>query len=473
MLDELKKETNFTRTENDALTHKTTTNSNLDFFALGGALRKRTEEDIQLIFSNAFTTDDKLALKTLFYLRDILEGQGERRTFRVIIKYLGNEYSERIKKLIKYVPEFGRWDDLMYLLDTKVEKDVIVFIKEQYEKDLKEKVPSLLGKWLPSENASSYKTKVLAKKVRKALSITSKEYRKSLVILRDKIKIVEKLISEKKWGEIDYGHLPSKAGLKYRSAFSKHDAERYSEYLDDVKAGKKTINASALYPYEIVGKVLDGQSDETLNILWSNLPNYVKEDENAIVVADVSGSMIGLPMNISVSLALYYAERNKGKFANHFITFSNNPVLVEIKGKDVCEKISNISRADWDMNTNIEAVFDLILHTAIKYKLPQKEIPKKIYIISDMEFDRCTEEPNATVFSELKRKFKEKDYKLPELVFWNVDARQNQFPVTSEDNNVQLVSGASPILFKQIVSGKSAYDLMVEILSSERYKDIE
>lgn len=474
MLKELKKETNYTETENLAKTHKTTTSSLLDFFALGGALRKRKEDEIKLLFSNAFLENDTLALKALFYFRDIREGQGERRTFRVIINYLANEYPDRMIKLIKFIPHFGRWDDLFILFDTKVEKEMINFVHEQFDEDLKiNSVPSLLGKWMPSINTSSYKTVAIAKKLAKALHFNHKEYRKHLADLRNRIKIVEKLISTNKWNKIEYDKLPSKAGLKYRKAFSKHDCERYGEYLEAVKKGKKKINVKTLYPYDIAEKILnDYEDDDALNVMWSNLPNYVKEDENALVVADVSGSMQGRPMAISVSLALYFAERNKGKFANHFITFSAKPDLVEIKGKNIIEKIRNISNAHWDMNTDIEAVFKLILDTAVKYKLPQKEMPEKIYIISDMEFDSCVENNDLTNFQNAKKMFEDKDYKLPQLVFWNVDARNNQFPITIADGNVQLVSGASPILFKQILSGISAYDLMIKILSSDRYKDI-
>lgn len=473
MLDELKKETNYTRTENMAVTHKTTASSLLDFFALGGALRNRSESEIEQLFSNAFLEDDKLALKALFYFRDIREGQGERRTFRIIIKYLGNNYPERMIKLLPFIPEYGRWDDLLYLIDTKVEKDMIILIHEQLEEDMMAKIPSLLAKWLPSENTSSIKTKLLAKRIRKRLELTPKKYREYLSELRAKIKIIERMISNNKWKEITYDKIPSKAGLKYRKAFIRHDKERYEQYLDEVKKGKKKINVSTLYPYEIAEKILNrGEFDDSLNVMWDKLPNYVKEDENAIVVADVSGSMIGRPMAMSTSLALYFAEKNKGKFANHFITFSSHPELIEIKGKDIIEKIRNIERANWDMNTDIEAVFNLILNTAIKHKLPQKELPKKIYIISDMEFDECVNNGDLTIFQNAKQMFNDKNYELPELVFWNVDARNNQVPVTINDDMVQLVSGASPILFKQILSGRNAYDLMVEILNSERYKDI-
>lgn len=474
MLNKLKDETNNTTTENGGVAYDTTKSKVLDFFALGGALRTRNEQDIISIFDKAFCEDEKLALKTLFYMRDVVQGQGERRTFRVVLKYLANKHSDRVKDLIKHIPEYGRWDDLFVLIGTKLETEMFEVIKEQFKKDIDSDTPSLLGKWMKSENTSSKDSKKIAKLTAKALELSLKDYRKALVQLRSKIKIIETKMSSNEWKGIEYDKIPSKAGLIYRKAFFRQDKERYEKYLESVKKGEAKINAGTLYPYEIVEKIMNnGDESETLEALWNNLPNYVKEDENAIVVADTSGSMWGRPIAVSVSLAMYFAERNKGPFANHFITFSERPKLQEIVGSDIFQKVRNLKNAEWDMNTNIQATFDLILDTAIKYNMSQSDMPKKIYIVSDMEFDECADDASKSIFNLMKNKFAKNNYELPEIVFWNVNARNTHVPVTMNDRGVQLVSGCSPIIFKQLMENKSAYDMMIKIVTSDRYEVIE
>lgn len=480
MLEHLKNEFNKTTTANNDKAYKSTKSNLLDFFSSAGAMRKSTEEEIIRRFVLAFNENSELALKALFYFRDIRGGQGERRLFREIINYLGDNHSDRLEKLIPLIPEYGRWDDLLVLLNTRVEGAVIALIKEKIEKDINSPTPTLLGKWLPSENTSSKNTVIHAKYLRKKLGMSSKQYRQTLSKLRTKINIVEKNMSSKEWSIIKYDKLPSKAGMLYRKAFLKHDQERYEAFINKVKKGEAKINSGTLYPYEIYDKVMgSGKVDETLEEMWKALPNYVKEDENALVMADVSGSMWGTPISVSVSLALYFAERNKGAFANHFMTFSGNPELVEIKGSNVYEKMRFIQNSNWGMNTDLLKAFRKILFTAIDNDVPKNELPQKLYIISDMQFDQATgsgwgyhqSAPQKSTFERTKAEFEEAGYELPEVVFWNVNDYNNK-PVTTNDVGVQLVSGFSPVLFKQITSGLSAYDLMVEILSSERYNPV-
>ena len=118
-------------------------------------------------------------------------------------------------------------------------------------------------------------------------------------------------------------------------------------------------------------------------------------------------------------------------------------------------------------------MFNLLLKTAVKYDLPQEELPKRLYIISDMEFDECLENSGTTNFENAKRKYAEKGYTLPEIVFWNVESRNAQQPVTMNENGVALVSGCSPRLFSMVASGElNPYKTMLEILTSERYTKI-
>lgn len=478
MLKELKKETNKTFTENGCVAHKTTFNSLLDLFAQGGAMRVRSESDIIKLFNLAIAEDELLALKMAFYLRDIKEGQGERKIFRIMIKHLANKESELLKRNIKHIPSYGRWDDMLVLIGTKYEDEVVRIIKEQLETDVKLETPSLLAKWLPSANASSKETKRLAKKIIKLLNTNEKDYRKNLSLLRGKIKIVETTMSEKRWKDIQYDKLPSKAGMKYRQAFFRNDEERYKGFIDSLSKMEKKINSKALYPYEIVekcmSKSISNDESKLYDGMWNNLPDYTEgKYEDSIAVVDVSGSMWGTPIKVAISLGIYLAERNKGAYHNHFITFSKIPELIEIKGRNIVEKVKFINNANWGYDTDLEKVFDLILNVAVKNKLKKEELVKKLYIFSDMQFNSASKN-NKTILKVIKKKFKKEGYELPKIVFWNLDAKNEAFPYTIDDNGVQLVSGFSPTIFKQLMKDdfKSAMDLMLEVLNGERYKDI-
>jgi len=279
-------------------------------------------------------------------------------------------------------------------------------------------------------------------------------------------------MSYNEWSGIDYEKVPSRASMIYAKAFRKHDEDRYNKYIEDVKSGEKEIKTGTLYPYDIVNKILTENGDDTYNVMWDNLPNYIDGEENSIVVADTSGSMSGIPISVSVSLAIYFAERIKGKFANHFITFSSRPKLQKIVGQNITEKVRYLYKAEWEMNTDLQAVFNLILSTAINNSIPQSEMINKIYIISDMEFDCC--HPQRTNFEVIKEKYRAAGYEMPILVFWNVSSRNDQSPVTIDDRGVYLVSGCSPVIFKSLMKNKSvsAYDLMLEVLNGERYNRV-
>jgi len=470
MLNELKNELNETKTENMDKSYLSSTNSIVDFFALAGAMRDRDEQDIISLFLKAYNEDKQIAIRELFYFRDIRGGAGERRLFRVIIKYLANNEKDVCKQILKHIPEYGRWDDMFELFDTPLKDNVVQLTKEQFLKDVKSDKPTLLGKWMPSINTSSKKTREKAKVMLKVLDMKEKEYRKTLSALRLKIDIVEKKMSENKWGNINYSHTPSRAAMIYSDAFRKHDEERYNSFIESVKKGKKKINASVLYPYEIYESIKKGIDPSTINELWKALPDYINKDENALVMADVSDSMFGRPIAVSVSLALYFAERNKGKFANHFMTFSGRPDLVEVQGNTIQSKFNSISRAHWDMNTDVTKAFMTILNTAVKNNVPKSEMPNRLYIISDMQFDECCN-MNKTSYEHAKDEYNKAGYELPEVVFWNVDARTTQVPAKNE-KGVLLVSGLSPVLFKQILSGRTSLDLVLEIVNQDRYKDI-
>ena len=505
LLNGMKNVTNYTYTENGALTHKSTMSGLLDLFGMGAAYRTRSDVDCIMLFSKAYDEDPVYALKCLFYLRDVRGGQGERRFFRVVTRWLANNKTEAMRRNLKFVPEFGRWDDLYEFIDTKLEKDAFELMRKQLMLDVQCKTPSLLAKWLKSENTSSSKSRALANKTREAFHMNHKEYRKTLSTLRERIKVLERLMSENRWDEIEFDKIPSKAGLVYRNAFARHDLERilsnpeiktYAEFIKDTET---KVNAKTLYPYEVVAKAynltyknysyyyhnsfddnLDSTDRAAINKYWDNLKDYFNGCSlDALCMIDTSGSMWGseasAPINVAISIGLYAAERARGPFAGHYISFSSRPQLIETAGVDFVDKVRRIYSTNLCENTNIEAAFDMLLNTAIKTHCKQSDLPKSIIVVSDMEFDAARGYygySNNTLMENIAMKWAQHGYQMPNLVYWNVQARQNNIPMTIKDG-ISYVSGFSPVLFEQIMKGKTAFDLMMDKLNDERYACIK
>lgn len=470
-LEELEKSTNTTYTENQALSNQSTLNPVLDFFALTGAMRNNYKDALDL-FDKAYTTDRQSTVRALFYLRDIRGGQGERDLFRVILGRLFQLDAQTGNTVLKWIPEYGRWDDLP-ICDTTIQ--LIAQQLKLDEQDMSdEQSVSLMAKWLPSENASSEKTKKAARYIANALNMEPKEYRQRLVALRKYITLLEQDMSSNNWN-INYSKVPSQALRKHTKAFNRHDAEGFAKYLEAVKSGEVKINTSTLYTYEVYG--LCRKDPVTADVIWQNLPDYC-DGRNALVMADVSGSMTWTgnkpePIEVSVSLAVYFADRNTGPFKGCFLTFSQTPKLERVPDGTLAEKMAYLEASDgWGMNTNLQAAFDAILTAAVKSNATQDEIPAAIYIISDMQFDQATSRNDETNFQTAERKFKEAGYELPTVVFWNVAARGKEVPATKYDGKVTLISGNSQSTFRYAVEGKSPEESMNDILNSERYAQI-
>ena len=492
MLEYLKQEANQTATENGAVTNITTESDCLDLFATIGALRRESDEEIEARFIRAFAENKDIAMKLLFFARDVRGGLGERKVFRVIMRWLANNEPNTVHKNLVHIAEYGRYDDLLSLMGTPCEKAMLKVLHEQFNADMDALAQgqeiSLLGKWLPSINASNTTTVAHAKRIAKYFGMNDASYRKALVALRARIRIIENNLREKDY-TFDYSKQPSKAMYKYRKAFMRNDAERYDLFINKVMAGEETLHAGTLAPYELVepylsfsysGKSfmrnLSNQEKNALNATWASLPEY-STDENAIAVIDTSGSMYcsGKPLaaSVALSLGIYFAEHNTGHFKNHFIEFSARPQLIEIKGDTFADKLRYIASFNEIANTNLEAVFDLILRSAVNNNVPASELPAKLIIISDMEFDGCVENAEKTNFENAKTKFEAKGYKLPDIVFWNVASRNRQQPVKMNDQGVALVSGCTPRLFSMIASGTmNPYGFMMEVVVSERYAKI-
>ncbi len=488
MLQFLKETANRAYTENAARAYATSESYCLDLFATVGALRHADDRDIIVRFILAYSENPDLAMKILFYARDIRGGLGERRVFGVILGYLAGAGKTSVLKNLKYIAEFGRYDDILSLLGTPCEQEALGYIGDMLREDMKklqsdEDSVSLLAKWLPSVNTSNDDARADARKIAAHLGMDYATYRKTLASLRRKIDILENRLREEDFS-FDYSKQPSLAMLKYRDVFFHKDEERYRAFLTAVASGEVKLNTGSLYPYDVVTPIIKDYAHtmEENNILsldttWNALPDYT-DGSNALVVVDGSGSMYvrdgsPKPIDVALSLAIYFAERNKGKFSSHFITFSETPRLVEIMGRNIAEKVRFCMTFNEIANTDIEAVYDLILNTAIANKLPQSELPETVYIISDMEFDRCSDNSDITNFDYAKEQYEANGYALPRIVFWNVNSRNMQQPVTKNEQGVMLISGASPTVFSLAIDKDATpYKFMLKTLSSPRYQHI-
>lgn len=478
LLQSMRKTASKSLTLNGAPTFNTTLNSVLDFFGMGGSLRTRPETEVEQLFSKAIADDPLLAMKCLFHTRNCRGGAGERHTFRVLLQYLANTHTDVLRKNISNIVHFGRYDDLLALAGTKLENDAFALFAKQLNADWhavdKGEPISLAGKWAPSANATSKFTKALGRKLCKFLGASERDYRKGLSKLRAYSNVLEVTMSAKEWDEIDYTKLPSKAGLNYRKAFMRHDPSGYQTFIDNVKKGKAKVNAGTLFPYEIVEKVGSYWSpnktdDETLDIMWDALPNYMEDaTRNMLVIADVSGSMSGRPMDTSISLAIYTAERNTGPFGGYFITYSSNPTLQEVKGKNIREKVRNL-QATAAYSTDLQKAFNMVLSHAVKNRVSQADMPAQIIIITDVEFNNP--QNGKTNLETIKDKYRAAGYEMPQLVFWNVNSRQNNCPAQADEKGVLLVSGSSPSVFKTLLTGTehTPVDQMLATLNSPMY----
>lgn len=477
LLDALETGTNRnTLTENGAITNDSSLSSTLDFFSLAGAMRERKDDALDL-FKRAFAEDKLTAVRILFYLRDVRGGQGERDVFRHIFSNLDRNTK---LALTKFIDTYGRWDDIEPITD-------IELIQKQLKDDenslAEGKSISLLSKWLPSANSSSKNSRKMALNLAAALGLTERQYRQKLSKLRKHLDLLESKMSAKQWSEIDYSKLPTQAHRKHVKAFKRNDEARYEEYLGKVEKGEAKINSNTAFTYEIYDMVMeshgysyrtqkpDATMLRTADAMWKALPNYTN-DENALVLADVSGSMTGRPMSISVSLATYFAERNRGTFKDHYLSFTDVPRLIKVQGNDVFEKFCSIQFKNVGYGTDLQAAFRAVLSAAKQDNTPQKDMPKVIYIISDMEFNSQMSNCGETNFETAQREFKESGYELPHIVFWNVNARQNQAPATKYDNRVTLISGSSQSTFQYAVAGKTPLESMLDIVNGERYNQI-
>lgn len=478
----LNNESKWTHTENGAVALNTTGEACLDLFSTIGALRNADELRIQSLFEEAYREDPLLAAKILFYARDIRKGLGERETFRKLIKYSGVRHPEIVEENIPLFGLYGRFDDLYSLIGTRCEDAMWKYMRSLLSCDLerlenKEPV-SLLAKWIKTPDASSPRTRELGILTAKKLGYSVYDFKRILRKLRKYLDVTEVKMSGNAWSEINYESVPSRAMTLYRHAFGRHDFEGFGKYLEAVQKDEAKINASTLYPYDLIEKHCGWGGfrfieDPIVEAQWKDLPNYVEPGTNAIVIADTSGSMYGRPMNSALGLAIYFAERNTGAYHNLFMSFSADSKVHKLSGDTLAQKLRSIDMRHWGANTNLELAFENILNIAIKNNVPAEEMVKAIIVISDMEIDRCTEDSSAnwTFYDLMKKRFEDRGYNIPNIIFWNVESRHDIFHADSNRKGVQLVSGQAASTFKQLVGsiGMTPVEMMYKVINSARY----
>ena len=482
-----------TLTDNGAVAYATSGKKLTDFYFSLTALRRSDTETVDERFCSVYYENPLMAVKTLFQIRDCRGGAGERKTFRTCLVWLAENKPEIVKRLIPLVPEYGRWDDLWCLLDTDLRGDVIDLVTDQLHRDIsvynkkKNGNVSLLAKWLASENASSRETRRYGRILREGLCMTQRNYRKTLSMLRNHLDVVERKLSANEWGDVIYEHVPSLANVKYTDAFMEHDKDRRTNYLESLKSGISKINADVLQPHEIVRKYCPGgwrprRYDEALEQLWKALPQMMVD--NCLVVRDGSGSMCGRPLEVATALAVYTSEHNTGCWKDNFITFSQHPKFIDLSGcKTLRDKLVKTYNEDECSNTDIEATMMLILNTAIKNGCKQEDMPGRVLILSDMQFDSATAyyggryyiTHGEALFDGLRKKYEAAGYKMPKLIFWNLSGYTNDtIPMQENELGVALISGFSIQLLNMVMYNElDPYKIILEAVNTERYQPVE
>lgn len=481
-------------TENGAIGYETAGKALVDLNFAVSSLRNEGNDAIIKRFTRAFYEDRVLAMKWLFFLRDIRGGLGERRSFRIIIRYLAESMPEMVEELVDLMSEYGRFDDLLCLLDTPLEEKVLAVLSEQLKEDIchmeNSGSVSLCAKWMPGNNTSSEESRRAAAKLQRFMGLTAREYRKMLASLRAYLDVTEVYMSDGRWEEINYGKVASRANILYRNAFLQHDKVRRKNYLEAVRENKAVMHAGVLMPHEIVAqyasyaswKMTVGMEDAALEALWKNLPDKVSDAANVLCVVDGSGSMMcpvgdggTTALHVSNALGIYFAERMGGAYRNRFITFSARPRYVDLSACRTLKEKLELAFANNDCtNTNMEATFGLILETAVRNRLKQEELPQTVLVISDMEFDCALRGcPTDTLFETIRKRFARYGYRLPKLVFWNVNSRTNVIPVRENELGVGLVSGFSVNVCNMVLSNElDPFKCLKKVLDGERYRAV-
>jgi hypothetical protein len=447
------------RTQNGMKARASTADALTDFFFKVGAMRGQNPVPA---FEAAYSENPILALRIALWARDVRGGAGERKVFRDILNYLEIAYPGTLMTIMHKIPEIGRWDDLLVLKTDRAYAVAVDMIRQALSDS-----NFLCGKWMPRKGDDAIR-------LRKALGFTPKQYRKTLVNLTN---VVETQMCAKQWSEIDFSKIPSLAAARYKNAFLKNTKETFEAYMAKLVSGDKSVkvNVGGVFPYDVVKDIKSGKGLDFVRGQWNALPNYVG-DANVLPMIDVSGSMhqpVGgnnnlMAVDVAVSLGMYLADKNTGKFKDCFLTFSENPSLVQLKG-DIVSKYHQVNKSNWGYSTDLHKAFDVILNTAIKNNVSQAEMPQTLLILSDMQFNSCARFDDSA-FEMINRKYRDTGYEIPNIVFWNI-VDKGTVPVKFNQQGVALVSGFSPMIVKNVLGGKNLTpkEIMIETIMSSRY----
>lgn len=453
---------NGTHTTNGMPAFKSTNSALLDFFTVAGDSRNT---DVSDAFNKAYAENQEVAVRTLLWTRDVRGGAGERNTFRKLLGILARSSFEHMSGVMKLIPEVGRWDDLFVLFGTKYEAEAkSLILKALHEGN------ALCAKWMPRQGP-------IAANLRITAGYTPKQWRKTLVNLTQ---VVETPMCAKKWDSIEYPKVPSKAIGKYAKAFGRNDKDRFTAFKTASANGEVKVNAGAVYPYDVTA--LLNHDPSLAEVQWKNLPDYCEgSNERAICVVDVSSSMMSpvagrvTAMDVAISLGIYTSERLSGVFKNTFITFTSKPRIVKFAPNATLASRVKKCNEDVGYSTNIEGVFDAILSASVTNKVSEDQMPTKVLMISDMQFNSQVRGAGLSAVPMIQAKYAAAGYKMPALVFWNVNAAgYGNKPATVMNRGVIMVSGFSPSILKGILSGSTdSFQMMLDTVGNVRYNYIQ
>lgn len=492
-LQEAINKSNMTTTANGDLTHLTSANDFVDMFFKIGASRGNPKP-LFAPFQSCIKQDLGLAMRLLFWARDIRGGAGERDMYRSLVRSLFQHAQPSVdndiaKRIALKTVEVGRWDDLLDIFYGTYFESVAF---DLIEHALKVDKNGLCAKWMPREKSSK---RAMAHKLRTHMGLTSRQYRKLLVYATE---VVETQMCERDWSNIEFSKVPSQAVNIYRGAFSRHAPTEWETFLEEVESGETTINAGAVYPYQLIsggsGWGATYMMDKSQIAQWNSLPDYTEGKEGSILpVVDVSGSMMTPAgpntsvscMQVAVSIGLYLSERLNGPFKDSFITFSTAPKLQTLTG-DVTSRLHQLQHAHWGMSTNLDAVFNTLLTSAVKFDVSPADMPTTVLILSDMQFNSAIR--RSTAQDRIEQMYEDASvkatanaqandasaepvvYKAPNIVYWNISASSSS-PVTYDQSGAALVSGFSPSIVKSILSAEdlTPVNVMMKTLLDKRY----
>jgi len=491
-----------TTTENGALAHNGTGDACLDLFIK--SVRGLTGIDLETRMLAAWNENPETMLQIVYNNRDCRGGKGERALFFEMAIWLRRNHWKTYKLNLNNLIQLGRFKDLIDIsvlafddcLENKYYElqQLANYLVTDYLRFMTDKKDiTLCAKWCPTRDNDATRKHKLTKhfinilfdadnshlnypdewksvvsgwKKKYGEGNTNEIYRKEVLVpLRKHIGIVESLMTSGNWTGIKLPQVPAKAMAKYRKAFAKHIPEMLNEYLEKLKTGATKINTTGQTPYDIVHanymnfNYSGFQEDDVLEAQWNDMVAKSKAANQltrTVSVVDVSGSMGGTPLEVAIALGLFTSllPDETDPFYRRLITFSEQPAFHSVVGDNLSSMLNSVHHMNWGMNTDFNAVFRLILDTGKQLELTQEQMPKRVIVYTDMEFD-AAQSRTKTNFQEITSMYAKSGYVMPQMVFWNLRASSNNaMPVTKDENGCAFLSGYSAELLKGLMDGE-------------------